>query len=153
MQPPFVHPTVLVDVPPDALAAREETFGPVLVVNRVADREEALRLANSSAYGLGGAVFGRKHAMVLARKLRSGMASVNHALGFAATPSLPWGGVGASGTGRIHGADGLREFSQAKSVVVRQVPAALAWSTFDRSERDINRIVTVARFLYGRSPR
>jgi succinate-semialdehyde dehydrogenase / glutarate-semialdehyde dehydrogenase len=153
VQPPFVHPTVLVDVPPDALIMREETFGPVLTISRVADADEALRLANNSGYGLGGAVFGRKRAMSIARRLRSGMASVNHTLGFAAVPSVPWGGVGSSGVGRVRGDDGLREFSQAKSVVVRQARPVVPWSSFNRTAKDIKRLIIFARIFYGRSPR
>lgn len=153
VRPPFVHPTVLVDVPDDALAMREETFGPTVAVARVADAEEALARANATPYGLGGAVFGRRRASELAWRLRAGMASVNDAIGFAAMPSLPWGGVGASGTGRIHGEDGLREFAHAKSVVVRQAPSVLAGRTFDRTRKDVDRIVRAARWLYGRSPR
>ena len=153
VQPPYVHPTVLVDVPPDALALREETFGPVLVIARVDSMDQALRLANDSPYGLGGAVYGRRRAVPIARRLRTGMVSVNDVLSFAGMSSLPWGGVGASGFGRLRGDDGLREFAQAKSVVVRQAPSLLPTRTFDRTERDVARIVTLYRRFYGRSPR
>src|SRR5690606_13334995 len=70
VQPPYVYPTILVDVPEDSDAVCEETFGPTLTVHRVSDVEEALRLANASRYGLGGAVFGRRNALRLARRLR-----------------------------------------------------------------------------------
>src|SRR5688572_26387894 len=58
VQPPFVSPTILVDVPEDALAVTAETFGPTLTVARVADADEGVDRANASAYGLGGAIFG-----------------------------------------------------------------------------------------------
>jgi acyl-CoA reductase-like NAD-dependent aldehyde dehydrogenase len=153
VRPPYVHPTILVDVPDDALAVREETFGPTLVVSRVADAQEGLARANATPYGLGGAVFGRRRARHLARGMRSGMVSVNDVIGFAAVPSLPWGGVGVSGIGRIRGDDGLREFSQAKSIVVRQAPSLLASRTFARTGRDIEKIVKAMQLLYGRRPR
>lgn len=154
VQPPYVHPTILVDVPPDALAIREETFGPTLAVTRVESMEEALRLANDSPYGLGGAVYGRRAgAIALAHRLRAGMVSVNDVLSFAGMTSLPWGGVGASGFGRLRGADGLREFGQAKSIVVRQLPSLLPSRTFDRTDRDIARIIKAYRLLFGRAPR
>src|SRR5690606_17135544 len=153
VQPPYVRPTILVDVPDDALAMREETFGPTIVVVRVADAEEAVARANASRYGLGGAVFGRRRALSLARRLRAGMAAVNDTIGFAGVPSLPWGGGGASGIGRIRGADGLREFAQAKSIVVRQAVSPLPGRTFTRDERDVARIATVVRLLYGRGRR
>jgi succinate-semialdehyde dehydrogenase/glutarate-semialdehyde dehydrogenase len=150
VRPPFVHPTILVDVPQDALAVQEETFGPTLVVTPVETVEEAVRLANDSRYGLGGAVYGRRRALVAARGLRSGMVSVNDVLSFAGMSSLPWGGVGDSGFGRLRGDDGLREFARAKSIVVRQTSSLLPSRTFERSEKDVARIVKVYRFLYGR---
>jgi acyl-CoA reductase-like NAD-dependent aldehyde dehydrogenase len=153
VRPPYAHPTILVDVPADALAVREETFGPTLVVTPVPDMDEALRLANDTPYGLGGAVYGRRRAVAIARALRSGMASVNDVLSFAGMTSLPWGGVGASGIGRLRGADGLREFGQAKSIVVRQAPSLLPSRTFDRTAKDVSRIVRAYRLRYGRAPR
>ncbi|MPZ26549.1 MAG: aldehyde dehydrogenase family protein [Micromonosporaceae bacterium] len=153
VRPPFVYPTILVDVPPDALAMREETFGPTLAVTPVDSMDEALRLANDSPYGLGGAVYAGRGAVALARRLRAGMVSVNDVLSFAGMTSLPWGGVGDSGFGRLRGADGLREFGQAKSIVVRQFPSLLPSRTFDRTERDVARIVKTYRLLFGRPPR
>jgi acyl-CoA reductase-like NAD-dependent aldehyde dehydrogenase len=153
VQPPYVHPTILVNVPADALAMREETFGPTLAVTPVQSMEEALRLANDSPYGLGGAVFGRRRAMAIARRLRSGMVSVNDVLSFAGMTSLPWGGVGESGFGRLRGADGLREFGQPKSIVVRQFRSPLPSRTFDRTARDVARIIRTYRLRYGRAPR
>jgi succinate-semialdehyde dehydrogenase / glutarate-semialdehyde dehydrogenase len=131
----------------------EETFGPTVVVTPVASMEEALLLANDTPYGLGGAVYGRKRAMAIARRLRAGMISVNDVLAFAGMASLPWGGVGASGIGRLRGADGLREFGQAKSIVVRQLRPVLPSRTFERTDRDVSRIITAYRLLFGRAPR
>jgi len=153
VEPPYVRPTVLVDVPPDATVLRQETFGPVLVVTPVSDMDEAVRLANDSRYGLGGAVWGRRRAAVaLARRLRVGMVAVNDALSFAGMSSLPWGGVGDSGIGRLRGDHGLREFAQPVSLVVRQVRSPLPSRTFDRTDRDVRRIVAFYRFRYGRRP-
>jgi acyl-CoA reductase-like NAD-dependent aldehyde dehydrogenase len=150
VRPPYVHPTILVDVPADALAVREETFGPTLVVTPVESMEQALRLANDTPYGLGGAIYGRKRALGLARRLRSGMTSVNDVLSFAGMTSLPWGGVGASGIGRLRGTDGLREFGRAKSIVVRQARSLLPTRTFERTDRDVARVIKAYRLLYGR---
>ena len=109
----YVEPTVLVDVPEDSEAVRQETFGPTITVARVKDAEEALQRANDTSYGLAGAVFtaSRDTGMDLARRMRSGMTSINSVIAFASVPSLPFGGVGGSGFGRIHGDDGLREFT------------------------------------------
>ncbi|MET7392610.1 aldehyde dehydrogenase family protein [Dactylosporangium sp. NPDC005572] len=151
VQPPFVSPTILVDVPEDAAAIQEETFGPTLTVTKVRDAEEAVRLTNGTGYGLGGAIFAKAGALDLARRVRSGMTSINSALTFAGMPSLPFGGVGGSGFGRIHGEDGLREFTRPKAVVKRRGPTVLAAMTFDRTEKTMTQIVKVVRLVHGRS--
>jgi succinate-semialdehyde dehydrogenase/glutarate-semialdehyde dehydrogenase len=151
VQPPYVHPTILVGVPAEARAMREETFGPTLVVTPVPDMAEAIQLANDNPYGLGGAVFGRRRALAVAGSLRAGMVSVNDVLSFAGMSSLPWGGVGASGFGRVRGDDGLREFARAKSVVVRQAPSLLLTRTFARTDKDVARIVALYRRWFGRA--
>ena len=108
---------MLVDVPEDSQAVREETFGPTVTVTRVPDVEEALRRTNATDYGLAGAVFARtsKAGVEIARRVRSGMTSVNGVITFATVPGLPFGGVGESGFGRIHGEDGLQASSPAPS--------------------------------------
>ncbi|MEV0724040.1 aldehyde dehydrogenase family protein [Micromonospora purpureochromogenes] len=150
VQPPYVHPTVLVDVPETSAAVREETFGPTLTISRVSDADEAVRRANALSYGLGGSVFGRKRAVAIARRLRSGMASVNSALTFAGMSTLPFGGVGDSGFGRIHGEDGLREFGRAKSITRRRARSLLPSMTFERTPADVARLVKAAKVMYGR---
>jgi acyl-CoA reductase-like NAD-dependent aldehyde dehydrogenase len=112
-------PTVLVDVTPDMEIMREETFGPVLPIVKVRDAAEAVRLANDSRFALGSSIWGRPAAAEsLVREVRAGMTSVNDALLNALAPALPFGGVGESGTGRVHGDDGLREMSWSRGVMV-----------------------------------
>ncbi|MEN3310317.1 MAG: succinate-semialdehyde dehydrogenase / glutarate-semialdehyde dehydrogenase [Micromonosporaceae bacterium] len=146
---PYVHPTILVDVPEDSAAVREETFGPTLTVTRVADADEGVRLANAGRYGLGGAVFSRRRGLELARRLRSGMTAVNSAISFAGMPALPFGGVGDSGFGRIHGADGLREFARPKAITKRRGPSLLPALSFDRSAKQVARISQAVKLLHG----
>ena len=131
----FVQPTILAHVPEDSLAVQEETFGPTLVVNKVANMDEALRLTNATKYGLAGSVYGKRNALDIASKVRSGMTSVNSVITFAAIPALPFGGVGESGFGRIHGADGLREFTYPKALVKQFMPPALTLMTFERTKK------------------
>ncbi|MFD0820692.1 aldehyde dehydrogenase family protein [Micromonospora zhanjiangensis] len=150
VQPPFVRPTILVDVPKDAAAVREETFGPTLTVRRVRDADEAVALANAVPYGLGGSVFGRRRAVAVARRLRSGMAAINSTLTFVGMSTLPFGGVGASGFGRIHGDDGLREFGRAKAVTRRRGPSLLPAMTFERTPEQVTRIAKIVKKMYGR---
>src|SRR3954466_14875270 len=131
---PYIDPIVLVDVPDDARVMREETFGPVLTITRVATLDEAIEKANRSSYGLGAAVFGKKRAYDAARRVRSGMASVNCVLSFAGFPSLPFGGVGDSGFGRIHGEDGLKEFTRPKAIARQRFSMGPDMMSFDRPE-------------------
>ncbi|WP_406072504.1 aldehyde dehydrogenase family protein [Micromonospora sp. NBC_01638] len=150
VQPPYVHPTVLVDVPEDSAAVREETFGPTLTISRVRDADEAVTRANALSYGLGGSVFGRRRAVAIARRLRSGMASINSTLTFAGMSTLPFGGVGDSGFGRIHGEDGLREFGRAKAITRRRARSLLPSMTFERNPTDVARLIKAIKVMYGR---
>ena len=144
----MIPPILLTVVDERSTAVREETFGPTLVVNRVASMEEALRRANAVRYGLSGSVFSRRRGTELATRLRGGMVAINAVIAFAAVPALPFGGVGDSGFGRIHGADGLREFATAKAIT-RQRFRLLTLTTMRRTPR-VDRIVErLIRALYG----
>lgn len=106
----FIEPVVIVDAPEDCSAVREETFGPTLTVTTVRSVDEAVELANDHEYALSAAVFSRHHAKEIASRLRVGQVSINAVIAFAGMGSVPMGGVGGSGFGRVHGEDGLREF-------------------------------------------
>ncbi|EFC83624.1 aldehyde dehydrogenase family protein [Parafrankia sp. EUN1f] len=149
---PFVAPVVLVDVPADSLAAREETFGPTLVIDKVADLDEAVRRANDSRFGLAASVFtrNRRSGLDVARRLRTGAASVNSVLGFASIPALPFGGVGDSGFGRIHGADGLREFSRPKAITSVRFASPVDLMTLERSPKAVPSALRIFRLRHGR---
>ena len=148
-----VGPMILLDVPEDADAVRQETFGPTLTVTRVRDVEEGLRLTNDSEYGLGGAVFtgSRRRGIELARRMRSGMTSVNSIMTFAMVPGLPFGGVGESGFGRIHGADGLREFTRPKAVTAQRFALPVDLTSFNRPARATEVVAKVMGMVHGRS--
>ncbi|GDY32427.1 aldehyde dehydrogenase family protein [Gandjariella thermophila] len=147
---PYVEPVVLTDVPEDCAAVRDETFGPTITVNRVRDVAEALRLANGTRYGLAAAVFSRSRGEELARRLRAGMVSVNSVISFAAVPALPFGGVGDSGFGRIHGEDGLREFARPQAVTRRRFGALLEPMSFSRGTHTVRQLLRLVRLRYGR---
>lgn len=148
----LVEPTVLVDVPEDAPAVQEETFGPTITVARVRDAEEAVERANATGYGLAGAVFtaSRRRGLELARRIRSGMTSVNSVMSFAAVPGLPFGGVGESGFGRIHGEDGLKEFTRAKAVTTQRFALPVDLMSFDRPAAATKVVAAAIRLLRGR---
>jgi acyl-CoA reductase-like NAD-dependent aldehyde dehydrogenase len=149
---PYVGPVILAEVPEESKAVTEETFGPTITVTRVADLAEGVERANASRYGLGGTVFAknRKAAMAAARALRSGMTAVNSVIAFASVPSLPFGGSGDSGFGRIHGADGLREFARPKAITRQRMRPAVNLTSFSRTDDDMKKILTLATFLHGR---
>lgn len=149
---PYIQPIVLTGVPEDASAVREETFGPVVTVAPVASLDEAVRLANASPYALGSSVFtkSRRAGMAAARALRAGMTSVNSVIAFAAVPALPFGGSGESGFGRIHGADGLREFSRPKAITRQRMKPLVRTTTFTRDRADMDRIVRLVTMLHGK---
>jgi acyl-CoA reductase-like NAD-dependent aldehyde dehydrogenase len=145
----FVQPTVLVDVPEDSAAVTEETFGPTLTVARVRDMDDAVERANATRYGLGNTVFSKARGVELARKLKSGMVAVNSVISFAGIPSLPFGGVGESGFGRIHGPDGLREFSRAKAIAKPRFRAPLELTTFSRTDKVDKVVAKLITALHG----
>jgi acyl-CoA reductase-like NAD-dependent aldehyde dehydrogenase len=148
---PYVEPVILLDVPDESSAVCEETFGPTITVHRVQSVDEAVTRANASAYGLAGTVFSgsRATAMSAARRLRSGMTSINAVIAFATVPALPFGGVGDSGFGRIHGADGLREFSRAKSIT-RQRFSTMNLTTFKRTDKDLAKALQLVNMLHAK---
>jgi acyl-CoA reductase-like NAD-dependent aldehyde dehydrogenase len=116
----FYEPTVLVDVDHTMECMSEETFGPTVPVMKVADAEEAVRLANDSRYGLSASVWTGDSARGerLARAIEAGMVSVNDAqVGYYAL-ELPMGGWKASGLGSRHGATGIRKYCRQQSLVV-----------------------------------
>jgi aldehyde dehydrogenase (NAD+) len=112
----FVEPTCFVNVTNDMRIAREEIFGPVLVVIAFEDDEDAIRIANDSDYGLSGGVssgdFDR--AMRIAKRIRTGSVSVNG--GMCIAGDLPFGGYKASGVGREWGLEGIEEFLETKVI-------------------------------------
>lgn len=146
----LVQPTVLIDVPEGSLAVSEETFGPTLTVTKVRDMDEAVARANATKYGLGAAVFSKKHGEDIAARLRCGMVAVNAVFNYPQIPSLPFGGVGDSGFGRIHGPDGLREFTYARSVARQRFAPPLALTTFGRTAKIDTMVAEIMTLLHGR---
>jgi acyl-CoA reductase-like NAD-dependent aldehyde dehydrogenase len=149
---PYVEPVILTGVPEESRAVTEETFGPTVTVTKVADLDEGVRLANGGRYGLGSAVFAksRKRALDAARSLRTGMTAINSVIAFAGVPSLPFGGVADSGFGRIHGADGLREFARAKAITRQRMKPPVNLTSFARTDKDMDKIVALITLLHGR---
>ncbi len=117
--PYYVEPTVLENVTTDMSLCDEETFGPVVALYKVASDEEAITAANASSYGLNASVVTRDHRQGrrIAAQLRAGTVNVNE--GYAAawgSTRAPMGGMGDSGMGRRHGAEGLLKYTESQTV-------------------------------------
>jgi len=148
----FIQPTVLVDVTPEMKVMKEETFGPVIPIVKVGSTEEAVRAANEGRFGLGSTVFAGKKAREIADRIRAGMTSVNSVMAFSAITSLPFGGVGESGFGRIHGDEGIREFTRTKATAEETFSLPMNMMTFRLPKGTYERIRGLIRTLYGDSP-
>jgi acyl-CoA reductase-like NAD-dependent aldehyde dehydrogenase len=114
----FIRPTVFAEVDNSMTIAREEIFGPVISMITYRDEAEALRIANDSDYGLAGAVWTNDidHGIEVAAQVRTGTFGVNQ--GYMQDPTVPFGGVKASGIGRELGPEGLEAFLDIKSIAI-----------------------------------
>ena len=132
--PYYVEPTILEAVTDDMVLCDEETFGPVVALYPVASDEEAIDRANDTAYGLNASVITRDHAVGrrMAARLRAGTVNVNE--GYAAawgSTRAPMGGMGESGLGRRHGAEGLLKYTESQTIAHQRLlgfGAPFGWS-------------------------
>ncbi|WP_436493579.1 succinic semialdehyde dehydrogenase [Actinokineospora sp. HUAS TT18] len=122
--PAFYEPTVLTGVTPDMLCHAQETFGPVVAIYPVRDDDEAVALANDTAYGLNASVYGRDlaRAKAVGARLRAGTVNINdgHAAAYASIDA-PMGGMGRSGLGRRHGVEGLLKYTESQNLSVQRI--------------------------------
>ncbi|MEY3166141.1 MAG: hypothetical protein RLZZ291_658 [Actinomycetota bacterium] len=146
----YVQPVILRNVPEESKAMTEETFGPTLVINTVRNMDEAVNLANATAYGLGAAVWSKRNGKKIASLLQCGMVSINSAFSFAAIGAVPFGGVKDSGYGRIHGAEGLLEFTYPRTVVKTKFNIPLQFTTFARTGFADKTIIRLVNILHRR---
>jgi acyl-CoA reductase-like NAD-dependent aldehyde dehydrogenase len=111
----FVRPTVFSEVTPEMTIGQEEIFGPVLVIQPYEGEDDAVRIANSTPYGLSGGVWSAdtERAIGVARRIRTGQVEIN---GGAFNPHAPFGGYGQSGHGRENGRYGIEELLQVKAL-------------------------------------
>ena len=117
----YIEPTIFVNVKNDMKIAQEEIFGPVVAVIKFDDDEEAIKIANDSIYGLGGAVWSSddERAMKIAKRLKTGTVWINeyHLL----SDRAPFGGYKQSGIGREFGSEGLKEYTEVKHIHLDQL--------------------------------
>jgi acyl-CoA reductase-like NAD-dependent aldehyde dehydrogenase len=152
----FYEPTVLVDVDHSMDCMREETFGPTVPIMKVADADEAVRLANDSEYGLAASVWTQDAARgeEIARRVESGVVCVNDAqLNYLAL-ELPMGGWKSSGLGSRHGAGGIRKYCRQQSLLVtRFVPPKGDVHFYPFRARTTRLFGKAVKLLYGRGRR
>jgi acyl-CoA reductase-like NAD-dependent aldehyde dehydrogenase len=152
----FYEPTVLVDVDHTMKCMTEETFGPTLPIMKVADADEAVRLANDSPYGLGASVFSRDAARgeAIARRIEAGAANVNDAMINYTVLELPMGGAKTSGIGSRHGAGGIRKYcSQQAIVVTAKLAMKKELFMYPYKSRTSRMLAGAFKLLYGRGKR
>lgn len=144
-------PTVLVDVTPDMRIANEEVFGPVMLILRVADDEQAIALANATDFGLHSSVFSRdrRRAERIAARLDVGASCINDFGLCYMAQDLPFGGVKYSGFGRMNGRDGLRAYTNAKAVLSDRFGFSIAPKLYPVGPKDYARARASIRLLYA----
>jgi len=152
----YFEPTILADVTPGMDIAQEEVFGPVMLLMRVRDDADAVEVANGVSYGLSSSVFSknRGRARKIASKLEAGMSAINEFGGITyMAQGLTFGGVKASGFGRMNGREGLRSMCNIKAVVEDRFPINQPNRVFPVAEKDYGVFSGVIELIYGRGLR
>jgi acyl-CoA reductase-like NAD-dependent aldehyde dehydrogenase len=152
----WYEPTVIADVDHSMKVMREETFGPVIPVMKVADEEEAIRLANDTTYGLSASVYSGdvKRGERVAKRIEVGACNVNDSLSNYFAVEVPMGGWKTSGIGYRHGAYGIQKFVRSTSIVSPKGPAMkseLTWFPYTPRKRGV--VKRLFRLLNGRGLR
>ena len=119
----YIAPTLVVNPPSEAKILQEETFGPVMTIHPFKSNEEAIELANKTGYGLSASIFGKnkKQIKFISRRIHAGVVSINDVLTHYGIADLPFGGIGLSGIGKVHGREGLRAFSHQKGYMSNRI--------------------------------
>lgn len=147
----FYRPTLVTDVTHDMDLMSEETFGPVVAVMRVADEDEAVRLANDSTYGLSGSVFTKdpKRVRRIAARLATGSVVQNDASVIYGVPEAPFGGRKDSGLGQVNGRDALRGYTHALPVLIDRWGQKRENIWYPYADKTVKTLESTIRFVFG----
>ena len=133
----YIAPTLVVNPPSYAKILQEETFGPVMTIHPFQSHEEAIELANKTGYGLSASIFGKnkKQIKFISRRIHAGVVSINDVLTYYGIADLPFGGMGLSGIGKVHGREGLRAFSHQKGYMSNRISIKSELWWYKRGEK------------------
>ncbi|HEX5065873.1 MAG TPA: aldehyde dehydrogenase family protein [Myxococcota bacterium] len=147
----YYEPTVVTDVHHDMDLMRHETFGPVVAIMRVADEEEALRLANDSRYGLNGNVWTRDKAkgFRIAERMQTGGVCINDMALTYGVPEAPFGGVKESGVGQVNGKLGLRGYCHLHPMLVDRFGGKTIQGGYPYTSKNLEGMKKFAKLLWG----
>ena len=147
----FYTPIVLVDVDHSMKLMREETFGPLMPIMKVRDEEEAIRVANDNAYGLGASVWSSdiQRAKQVADRVEAASVIINDSIAQFGVPMLPFGGIKNSGFGRTHGEEGLMQFTRPYSYAVGGTPISWDIATILRVPGNYELATAIMGVVYG----
>jgi acyl-CoA reductase-like NAD-dependent aldehyde dehydrogenase len=149
----YFEPTILADVTPDMDIAREEVFGPVMLLMRFGTDAEAIDVANDVSYGLSSSIFSKDRARArrIAKELETGMSAINEFGGITyMAQDLTFGGVKESGFGRMNGREGLRSMCNIKAVVDDRFPINQPNKMYPVTETQYGTFGGVIELVYGR---
>jgi acyl-CoA reductase-like NAD-dependent aldehyde dehydrogenase len=151
----FFEPTVLADVDHTMDCMRDETFGPTLPIMKVADAEEAVRLANDSLYGLQASVYTKDLAKgeAVARRIQAGAVVVNDSNANYLALEAPMGGWKTSGLGVRHGAEGIRKYCRRQTILLTRFAPKKDLYMFPYRKGTSTLLVRLLKLLYGRGDR
>ncbi len=148
----YFEPTILTDVTPAMAIMQEELFGPVMILHRVRDEEEAVRVANGTRFGLSSSVMSRdpKRAKRIAEQIVAGSTCINDFGLCYMVQDLPFGGTKNSGIGRLNGRDGLRACTNIKATLSDRLPIRQANRLFPVRQGDYGLALNTIRLIYDR---
>ena len=149
----YYRPTVITDVSNDMDIMVEETFGPILCIQKVRDETEAIKLANDSKYGLNGNVWTQDKArgIQLALQIDTGACSINDMAMSYGIPEAPFGGKKNSGVGQVNGKKGVRGYCHEMPIVIEKRGGKIP-NGYPYSEKNSTNMIKFMQLLWLKTP-